>query len=823
MQFGDFECDFVQEFSCRAELVRQQEIDYASCIQNILLYNETVSVRPSVLNTSKSLETQQKFFRLFRTSPRGIIHVKFEFQQDQITFISKVLTIVNSLDVCRTPGFCSLRDVTLLCTRWLQGGGALLYYGGLTTSDPSRPRRSLLGQVFEVKQATERAHKLTTGKDMNISRVHFRTRQTSNTYTLRLSLQLDRSFRHALDDTEPMADLQGKNIPLGSTGEVNYFRNQKLRREFSFGDAPTGKIRRFSDLQARLGSVMYKYGDINSPLVVCCHSGRRRLDQSSLGGVKQRVVQWQQFYQHSSFEFQLVRKRIREFFSSFLIKMKTDIRLLRVHVFKNFPKTIVEFACFRTDVTIEGDCVGLESVKDVWLTSRIYLTLYNTDFKMKKSDARPSQKNPLPASLSDILEDSEPGVLVISSASRRGQRMLNNTEEKHVSHTTISSRTRKQNIGTPFVNQRSINLAYQQAAQLIGNLTQLDFTDCSVKVDFTDCPVKVDFTDCSVKVDFTDCSVKVDFTDCSVKVDFTDCSVKTRPACLWANSRLAMKHLANPMTARCGATANGHSTQRTEASSTQMMKVATLELVNEFGTERVRSVAGVLSLPRLWVKIHTVLPVVLRDVTASRQFLKGRPANPHVMPHRTPNPQSRGLLSLSGSTGDLLPLKAVCTFASHQGEPGSKPGRVTSFLQVGIMPYDAVGRRAFSRGSPVFPVPSFRCRFIIHFNHPHRLSRPRLRQESMKRYGRRRRAYVKWYHVNALDKEQARSNSSIPTLQVRNKVNIASEIRKRKGCGSDSRQLHEAKVFGQQLVRYLSNERTIGVMQAAALGREVCT
>ncbi|KAJ8866677.1 hypothetical protein PR048_032538 [Dryococelus australis] len=38
------------------------------------------------------------------------------------------------------------------------------------------------------------------------------------------------------------------------------------------------KIREFSDLQARLYSLMNKYVDMNCTLVVCCHSGRRRLD-----------------------------------------------------------------------------------------------------------------------------------------------------------------------------------------------------------------------------------------------------------------------------------------------------------------------------------------------------------------------------------------------------------------------------------------------------------------------------------------------------------------------------------------------------------------
>ncbi|KAJ8866412.1 hypothetical protein PR048_032255 [Dryococelus australis] len=63
--------------------------------------------------------------------------------------------------------------------------------------------------------------------------------------------------------------------------------------------------------------------------------------------------------------------------------------------------------------------------------------------------------------------------------------------------------------------------------------------------------------------------------------------------------------------------------------------------------------------------------------------------------------------------------RAISTLASHQGEPGSIPGRVTGFSQVGIVPDDAVGRRAFS-GIPCFPRPSIPAPLHNHFNHPHR-------------------------------------------------------------------------------------------------------
>ncbi|KAJ8888795.1 hypothetical protein PR048_008287 [Dryococelus australis] len=61
--------------------------------------------------------------------------------------------------------------------------------------------------------------------------------------------------------------------------------------------APTGLSEvagpeKFSDLQARLYSRMYRYADINCALVICCHSGRRRLGHRSPGGVKRRVNTW---------------------------------------------------------------------------------------------------------------------------------------------------------------------------------------------------------------------------------------------------------------------------------------------------------------------------------------------------------------------------------------------------------------------------------------------------------------------------------------------------------------------------------------------------
>ncbi|KAJ8893196.1 hypothetical protein PR048_005781 [Dryococelus australis] len=56
--------------------------------------------------------------------------------------------------------------------------------------------------------------------------------------------------------------------------------------------------------------------------------------------------------------------------------------------------------------------------------------------------------------------------------------------------------------------------------------------------------------------------------------------------------------------------------------------------------------------------------------------------------------------------------------------PTSIPGRVTGFSQVGIVPDDAIGQWVFS-GISRYPRPSSPAPLHIHFNHPHRLSKPR--------------------------------------------------------------------------------------------------
>ncbi|KAJ8867791.1 hypothetical protein PR048_031596 [Dryococelus australis] len=73
------------------------------------------------------------------------------------------------------------------------------------------------------------------------------------------------------------------------------------------------------------------------------------------------------------------------------------------------------------------------------------------------------------------------------------------------------------------------------------------------------------------------------------------------------------------------------------------------------------------------------------------------------------------------------PLRSVSMLASHQGEPGSIPDRVTGFSQVGFVPDDEVGRRVFS-GISCFPHPFIPVLLHTHLNCPHRLSGPRCKE-----------------------------------------------------------------------------------------------
>ncbi|KAJ8869047.1 hypothetical protein PR048_030598 [Dryococelus australis] len=79
-------------------------------------------------------------------------------------------------------------------------------------------------------------------------------------------------------------------------------------------------------------------------------------------------------------------------------------------------------------------------------------------------------------------------------------------------------------------------------------------------------------------------------------------------------------------------------------------------------------------------------------------------------------------LAVQDDLGGLRVSRSL--LASYQGEPGSIPGRVTEFYQVGIVPGDAIGRRVFS-GISRFSLPFIPAPLHTHPNHPHWLSRPR--------------------------------------------------------------------------------------------------
>ncbi|KAJ8887698.1 hypothetical protein PR048_013916 [Dryococelus australis] len=67
------------------------------------------------------------------------------------------------------------------------------------------------------------------------------------------------------------------------------------------------------------------------------------------------------------------------------------------------------------------------------------------------------------------------------------------------------------------------------------------------------------------------------------------------------------------------------------------------------------------------------------------------------------------LNSIARGHGD----RAISTLTSHQGDPGSIPGRVTGLSQVGIVPDDGVDWGVFSEISRLPPPPLFRCRSIL--------------------------------------------------------------------------------------------------------------
>ncbi|KAJ8873627.1 hypothetical protein PR048_024445, partial [Dryococelus australis] len=72
--------------------------------------------------------------------------------------------------------------------------------------------------------------------------------------------------------------------------------------------------------------------------------------------------------------------------------------------------------------------------------------------------------------------------------------------------------------------------------------------------------------------------------------------------------------------------------------------------------------------------------------------------------------------------------RVVSLLASHQGDPGSIPGRITPDFRMweSCRTMPLVG--GSSRGSPVSPALSFRRSLLhTHLNHPHRLSRPRFK------------------------------------------------------------------------------------------------
>ncbi|KAJ8875874.1 hypothetical protein PR048_023781 [Dryococelus australis] len=79
-----------------------------------------------------------------------------------------------------------------------------------------------------------------------------------------------------------------REVSSFSTTLHTYF---KYKKSFFLITQPE-KFGEFDDLQDKLYSLMYKYADVNCALIVCCHSGSRRLGHRSPGGVKHHSDNW---------------------------------------------------------------------------------------------------------------------------------------------------------------------------------------------------------------------------------------------------------------------------------------------------------------------------------------------------------------------------------------------------------------------------------------------------------------------------------------------------------------------------------------------------
>ncbi|KAJ8875000.1 hypothetical protein PR048_022890 [Dryococelus australis] len=137
---------------------------------------------------------------------------------------------------------------------------------------------------------------------------------------------------------------------------------------------------------------------------------------------------------------------------------------------------------------------------------------------------------------------------------------------------------------------------------------------------------------------------------------------KTRPGRHWPNSRLARKQLANPVTARYGATANEPTAETPVCRGLRSLAY--------------RVVYGVVWTNRTMVSSNTNTnrTGVLAVVNVGLTLPADSPTSSEPLAARTSQPGTRPGPAASRTANQRV---AISSLASHQGDPGSIPGRVT--------------------------------------------------------------------------------------------------------------------------------------------------
>ncbi|KAJ8872753.1 hypothetical protein PR048_026369 [Dryococelus australis] len=184
------------------------------------------------------------------------------------------------------------------------------------------------------------------------------------------------------------------------------------------------------------------------------------------------------------------------------------------------------------------------------------------------------------------------------------------------------------------------------------------------------------------------------------------------------NSRLARKHLANIITARCGATANEHTAEAPVCTGLRSLAYSAGNAVR-----RIRNASCATHYTNF---AFGFVRARLARSLAQLVYLPDAQGRPNFRTCKTSTLYGRagsfvpliGGASLSGEISlPDRPIIMVSLLASRLDEPGSNPcGLAPGFSHVGIMPGDVTGRRGFTRETSFPPALAFRRRSIPHFS-----------------------------------------------------------------------------------------------------------